>query len=268
MFTILIIIPLVFFLTSCDDTSDDDVDTFPVEFSEIPAGPFTYGEYATEMTIDYSYDIMIHEVTNNQYKEFLQELVDQGSIYFQTVENEQYVYGYFNGYGVEGDVPYLRISGENCLINWNGQQFFVNRNFVNHPANYVTWYGAQAFAEYYGWRLPTEMEWEKAARGNTGRAYPWGDEAPDCDMANFIGCNGSAIRVGETLGASIYDVYDLSGNVWEWCEDEYLFDIYSSRVLKGGGWNSIIEYLKTWQFDYRFRTDAENDIGFRCVRTE
>lgn len=270
-----LIVTAIFLFVRCEDTTDEDLTGIPIEFISIPSGPFTYSEADTEMNIDYNYSIMKHEVTNYQFIEYLEEAMDDGIVYIETNEDgEEKIYGYYEGdeYIAAGDVVYLDLSGESCHINWSGHQFFVNRNFKNNPATYVTWYGASAFAQFKGWRLPTQLEWEKAARGNTGNTYPWGEDDPDCDKANFVGCNDATIHVGDADGVSTYGIFDLSGNVWEWCEDLYLedWDIYIllTRIVKGGGWDSIDEYLKTWQWDNHFASEGLANVGFRCIRMD
>ena len=91
----------------------------------------------------------------------------------------------------------------------------------NHPVVNVTWYEATAYAAWLGGSLPTEAQWEFAARGQEGRTYPWGEEEPTCAQANFRECGAAArpVRAGRDQGATIQQVYDLAGNVWEWCRD-------------------------------------------------
>ena len=113
---------------------------------------------------------------------------------------------------------------------------------------------ANTYCEWRGARLPTETEWEKAARGNSGenKFYPWGDST-GCTLGNFIACKTDTTEVGSyPEGASPYGVYDMAGNVWEWVADWYGYDYYkvsprnnpkgpdtgTYRVFRGGAWNS------------------------------
>lgn len=150
----------------------------------------------------------------------------------------------------------------------------------NHPMQCVTWYGAKAYCEWIGGRLPTETEWEKAARGTDGRKYPWGNTEPTSDKAVYSVSN--TMDVGsKPAGVSPYGAYDMAGNVWEWVNDWYAPDYYASsptnnpagpetgddRVLRGGSW--------FWAYDYYLRTSHryydhpgfwDGNCGFRCAK--
>jgi formylglycine-generating enzyme required for sulfatase activity len=174
---------------------------------------------------------------------------------------------------------------------WSNQIEFRNR-----PAVGVSWYEAMAYCVWSGTRLPTEAEWERAARGTTGRKYPWGNEPADPTRLNFEGNVGTPTPVGiYPLGATPEGIDDLAGNVWEWCHDAYDGRAYQQRVagvtnqvlqpgdvgkanavrvIRGGSWSAGAADCRAalrigdWA-DYRFRGDFRyRGIGFRvCLES-
>jgi formylglycine-generating enzyme required for sulfatase activity len=256
------------------------------------------------------------EVTNDKMVEVMQWAYQQGeiSVTTATVRN------------LEGNQQeLLDLDDPDCRITWSGSQFQMKAaKGSGYPCVGVTWYGAVAFCNHRsqmegltpcynlsdwgcnwaanGYRLPTEAEWEKAARGGlSGRRFPWGDEI-DHSRANYR-ASGSAYLYDVSpytsytyhpdyddggypytnpagdFAPNAYGLYDMTGNVWEWCWDWYLDSYYSSspssnprgpasgssRVKRGGSWSGITIYCRT---AYRSSGLPAYSLsrGFRCVR--
>jgi formylglycine-generating enzyme required for sulfatase activity len=234
----------------------------------IPAGMFTMGstDYDDEKPVHRPYvsELYIdkYEVTNRQYKQFCDA----------------------TGRTPPSDPDFA------------GMPDYFN-TCPEYPVVNVSWDDASAYARWAGKRLPTEAEWEKAARGTDGRKYPWGSSAPDGSRCNFADRNtdyswsdknandgyARTAPVGSfPSGVSPYGCMDMAGNVWEWCNDWYGSEYYqssanndpqgptsgSSRVIRGGGWSN-----DAWGLRCACRLDwgpanRRYDVGFRCARSQ
>ena len=271
------------------------------EMALVPGGEYEMGDhhgdgYGDELPVHAVYIdpfwIDVHEVTNEEYCTYLNSAYAQGLI--EMIGGVVYKYGDTEGYcDTTTSSSYSRIT-------WNGSTFGITAGKENHPMVVVSWYGAVAYSNWRsvrdgltpcydletwdcafdagGYRLPTEAEWEKAARGgecNPYYSYPWGDSI-DGSKANYwssgdpyetgpypwttpVGYyDGNQVPPGGDM-ANGYGLYDMAGNVWEWCNDWYGSNYYSSspydnptgpvmgssRVLRGGSWHYIPSYLRS-----------------------
>ncbi len=261
---------------------EDDVTqgggTIPDGMVLIPAGEFEMGSDDTDAEV---HEQPIHtvyvdafymdkyEVTNEQFKAFVDA-------------NPQW----------QKDRIPRSLHNSNYLHDWSGNNYPAGK--ANYPVTHVSWYGAMAYAAWAGKRLPTEAEWERAARGgHAGLKYPWGNTISSVN-ANY-GLNAGDTRVVGSYAANDYGLYDMVGNVWEWCLDAYDGEFYFSsfrrnplsdvntlsnldlvtsdftnvtswRVLRGGSWFFTAQSARV---SGRFGLPPTVTLpffGFRCVR--
>ncbi|MEN8255113.1 MAG: SUMF1/EgtB/PvdO family nonheme iron enzyme [Verrucomicrobiota bacterium] len=282
------------FLFSCGDpTPDRDPATVemnltvdPEAWATVPAGPFVSGLNEHEATVPYDYEIMVTETTYEQYARYLNEALKAGKI--EVKDNA--VWGSYPGDEFhdgrhefpipEGSYKYYDLAGQKTRIQLADGRFGVVDGYERFPAAYVTWMGAHGYAEFYGWRLPTIFEWEKAARGPDGRSYPFVEE-PSPQSANYYksrdpfdesnGTTPVGFYNGQVHGdfathdsPGPYGCYDQAGNVAEWIGELHAGS--HLRLIYGG---SMMEYT------YNLRSHTENSglpeyashqVGFRCVR--
>ncbi len=263
----------------------------PDGWAQIPAGKFYYGQHDDIQTTD-AYEIMVTDVTTAQYASFLNEALADGSI---KAKGDQMV-GYYPGdefHGVKheepieaGDWIFIPLNDPSQRIQFDGTAFTVQQGYENQPMTMVSWFGAWGYCDYNGWRLPTEMEWEKAARGTDTRPFPWGDEIkrenanfyasrdPFEDMRSFgsrttpVGFyNGKTYDGYSTIdSASPFGLHDMAGNVWQWTGNVYEGMHY--RFMRGGSKDTYDMDLRVWVRNNATPTYFSPGVGFRCARDQ
>lgn len=289
-----------------DDSIPDETTSTKVRLKDgmrmmlIEAGEFSMGDH--------------HDVGDSDEKPVHIVYLDAYYIDETEVTNEQYC-AFLNAYGKNEDAAghqLLNIDDERCLIEKIGETYKPKLGYEKHPVIDVNWYGAAAYAQWVGARLPTEAEWEKAARGGlVGKKYPWGDEMPPPKLVgNFAdesverdfphwwwhikGYNDGYVRTAPVgrFPPNGYRLFDITGNAWEWCADEYNSDYYSQcpknnpkgpgvvitfenddfinvdtmRVLRGGMWGDNAYNLRCASRLNDVPSRTLNYLGFRCVQ--
>lgn len=237
--TLLVLIPGGTFLAGGEDSEDDDNDNYYFGCD------YLGGVNPFPVNLP-DYYMALHPITNRQYKKFLDET---------------------------GHRP------PDTNIGQTPRRSIYPKENAEHPVVFVNWHDAQAYCKWAGLRLPTELEWEKAARGIDGRVYPWGNERTET-LCNS-GYMTAEIWKNEK-GTSPYGLYQMAGNVYEWCEDWYDKEAYNrykqgnlslpqsgeSRVKRGSSWDC--KYLGSFHCTARSITGPNyqsDQYGFRCVRT-
>jgi iron(II)-dependent oxidoreductase len=237
------------------------------EMIRIPAGPFLMGS------------------NNGPEDERPQHRVEVAEIFIDRtkVTNSQFAL-FLNATGPGGPQgeKYFDIDDNDARVHRRDGKWLADVGFENNPVVEASWYGAVAFCRWAGKRLPTEAEWEKAARGSDARMYPWGNEPPDRTRAHFGAGWNDLKPVGSfPKGASPYGLVDAAGNGWEWVSSAYWPYPYNSkdgreelgkdlvRGTRGGGHDVRADELTT---THRGRHVSRNprgghhNIGFRCAR--
>ena len=166
---------------------------------------------------------------------------------------------------------------------YSRENYFDSEAYADYPVIHMEWYQARDYCRWAGGRLPSEAEWEKAAKGEDGHIYPWGNSNPGDSLLNYNNNKGDTTPVGSyPAGASPYGVLDMAGNVLEWVEDWYREDYYSSkndwinpqgpsyveweyRLLRGGSWSLNYAFARSSD-RVMFNPSLFDNIGFRCAR--
>jgi serine/threonine-protein kinase len=198
----------------------------------VPRGKFLAGDEKFPVDLP-PYYLAMHPVTNAQYARFLSQQRPNDSDLQKWISLDSY-----------------------CFVRKSGSGYEAYGGEEEHPVVQVSWYGAEAYCQWAGVRLPSELEWEKGARGVDGREYPWGSQwdAGKCRNSTNRGSQTTCGVWSHPDGCSHWGHYQMSGNVWEWCADVYDGQAYArykrgdlsppsggasaSRVLRGGSWAS------------------------------
>ncbi len=256
----------------------------------VPAGGFLSGQHEHEAQIARDYEIMVTDVTNAQYATYLNAALADDWV----EEIGEEIVGFypgdiFRGYEHEekiaaGNWLHVPLTDPGLRIERTGDGYRALPGYENHPMVQVTWFGAKAYCEYYSGRLPSELEWEKAARSEDNRPYPWGWEI-ELNNANLysstdifektFGKMGDTTPVGfyngriyngyQTLDSvSPYGLYDMAGNVWQWTGDVYEDQHY--RYMRGGSKADYAYNLRIWTRNNAAPRYFGPNVGFRCVR--
>lgn len=233
----------------------------------VPAGPFLMGrddgepdERPAHVVELPAYQIDRLPVTNAQFALFLNQLGPRG----------------------EGGVRHYDDDDSDARIHRRSGRWVADAGYESHPVVEVSWHGARAYCAWRGARLPTEAEWEKAARATDARRHPWGNEPPDASRARFAsGWNATAPAGAHPRGASPYGMLDAAGNVWQWVSSAYRPYPWRPddgredpggavvRGTRGGGHDSAAEVITTTQRGARLSRGpgaGHHNIGFRCAR--
>ncbi len=195
------------------------------------------------------------EITNSQYCKFLNQRGNQS----------------------EGGVTWLDITSDYCQIEKRGGTYYPKSGMESHPVTMVSWYGAKAYCQWAGGRLPTEAEWEFAAKANSSYKYSGSNNIGS--IAWYRDNSGGTTHSVGQKQANAFGLYDMSGNVWEWCSDWYASDYYknsptnnpkgassgSIRVVRGGSWYVNAVYCRVAGRGGDDSDDRNDDLGFRLA---
>jgi len=267
-----------------------DTGVDPETWASVPAGPFFEGVHAHPAELAYDFEIMVTDVTNAQYAQYLNQALEEGYVKRAGAE----IVGYYAGDEFRefeheeriaaGDWLHFPLDESGLRISEQGGSFQALMGYDNHPMVQVTWFGAKAYCEFYGWRLPSELEWEKAARGEDERPFPWGWEIEN-NNANFYSSydifektfgklgdttpvgfyNGETYQDYVTLDSiSPYGLFDMAGNVWQWTGDVYEDQHY--RYMRGGSKQDYGYNLRVWTRNSAAPYYYSPNVGFRCVQ--
>ena len=265
-----------------EDIQNDKTEFSPIDGMEIiliPAGEFIMGAEHNNSSAEKD-EKPVHEVYLDAFWMDKTEVSNQMYVKFLNTEELK-----------EADTAWLFDSANSAFYYEDGK-WMTRTGMEDQPAVYVNWFGAEAYCNWAGRRLPSEAEWEKAARGTTDNLYPWGDLL-DCRHANYAGCAGTALPTNSLeSGTSPYGVLGMAGNVWEWNADWYAPDYYKrttyanpsgpewlyyqlrlqeplgGAVIRGGSYVDNPSQLRITNRAFNLKTATFPFIGFRCALSE
>ncbi len=261
----------------------------PDSWALVPAGEFLMGLHEHETIVDYNYEIMVTDIANAQYADYLNQALADDTV---KVVGDQIVSYYpgdeFHAHEHEieiiaGDWLHIPLDDLGLRLDFDGETFSPQAGYENHPMTMVTWFGAKAYCDYFDYCLPTKKEWEKYARGEDARPFPWGDEI-ETTNANYyssheifekiLGGLGDTTPVGfyngrtyqdyATLDSpSPYGLYDMAGNVWQWTGDVYENQHY--RYMRGSSKDNYAYNLRVWTRNSAGPDYFSPAVRFRCL---
>jgi formylglycine-generating enzyme required for sulfatase activity len=242
-----------------------------VEMVHIPAGKFILG--SSEEEIERAFHDCQERIGDACQRRWFEaesprRTVDLEAFWIDRTEVTNAQYQRFLEANPEHPAPYLD-AGWATPYNWDQVKRTYPEGRANHPVVMVTWYDANAYCRGRQARLPTEAEWEKAARGTDGLTYPWGDEFDKdrCNIADSGIKDTTPVGKYSPQGDSPYGLADMAGNVWECVADNYQ-GMTTRKVLRGGSWTSSPVSARAARRFYFEPVNRNDNIGFRCARSE
>jgi formylglycine-generating enzyme len=277
---------LMLIISDCKKEDDNSSNPLNIATVQIPAGTFTMGSPINE--VDRFDDERQHQVTLSAFRMSKYEITNARYAAFLNTKSIGSDGRYTAGVFPTQTLIWASSGHYDWGLHYTSEQWIPVAGYENHPVINVTWYGATEFATYAGGILPTEAQWEYACRGNTNTPFNVGNCLSNV-QANYnwllpysictntiTTCPGTTQTAG-TYSVNAYGLYDMHGNVWEWCSDWY--GTYPattqsnptgettgmSRVFRGGGWNGNARFCRSAYRGNYYPESYSNFIGFRII---